>query len=91
MSAPDRTLSERLRDEAHYAALTERQRNHAPLLREAAERIETLERVLEAVQWNGYAWIGLYPCVECGCEKPKHASDCEVAAALAAAREAARG
>lgn len=56
-------------------------------LREATAGRDRMRALLEEIQWNGYSWIGMYPCVCCGGEQPKHASDCELAAALSAVSE----
>jgi hypothetical protein len=46
------------------------------------DAVRNLADVTESVMFNGYAWIGQYPCVACGKEKPEHEPDCELDEAL---------
>lgn len=54
----------------------------------AAGRDNAMREALEAVEWNGYSYIGLEPCPACGQERVKgHAPGCIVRAALDEAGE----
>lgn len=57
-------------------------------LREERDELAALREltdVCEEVTWNGYAWIGVSPCVACAHEQPGHAPDCSLDAALSRA------
>lgn len=53
------------------------------LAQEHWDRAERLTVALEAVEWNGSAWIGNQTCPECGAEHPTHDPGCDLHAALA--------
>ena len=50
-------------------------------------KVPALVEAIENAMWNGYAWIGLSPCVSCGEEQPRHRESCELATALAAVEQ----